>query len=175
MLAHLLEEGQRGALLLHNGTHATKRSALESLAAIQRVAILEQAKVLLAEIIDEGTCSIKLPQGKLVVVAVVEYIDEISVEGVDVIEYGELVQNDGELIVIALRRELHLPDVETPDTLDRVALVHNCRSFALCLGEDDVHKVLRGGHLRDLLEVIDHHRRAEGAEGRSRERARTLR
>jgi hypothetical protein len=62
----------------------------------------------------------------LVVVTVVKHIDKISVEWVDVIEDGEFVQNDCELVVIALRCELHFADVETPDALDRVTLMHNC-------------------------------------------------
>ena len=61
----------------------------------------------------------------LVVVAVVQDVDKISIERVNVVKDGELVQYHSELVMIALRCELHLADVEATDALDGVALVHH--------------------------------------------------
>ena len=53
-----------------------------------------------------------------------------------------------------LLSELDLPGVELPDPRDFVVLVDHCRGLTLCLGQDDVNKVLRRRHDSDFLEVI---------------------
>ena len=68
MLPHLLQVGQGGALPLHQRGHAPQGSPLELLAAVQAVAVLQQAHIVLADAVDQVAAHVELPQGKLVMV-----------------------------------------------------------------------------------------------------------
>ncbi len=70
---------------------------------------------------------------------------------------GKLCENELEPLGKVRLRELDLPHVERPDSSDLVLLVDHGGGLPLGLAEDDVHKVLGGGHHRDLLEVVLHH------------------
>lgn len=70
---------------------------------------------------------------------------------------GELCENELEPLGKVSLSKLDLPHVERPDSSDLVLLVDHGGGLPLGLAEDDVHKVLGGGHHRDLLEVVLHH------------------
>ena len=55
---------------------------------------------------------VELPQGKLVVVSVVEDVHEVSIEGMDVVQLGELGQYGGQLVVVVLLGVFYLSRVE---------------------------------------------------------------
>ena len=52
----------------------------------------EQAKLTLGDFIDEVSGHIQLTQGKLVMVSVIQYIQQIRVERVDIIHLGKIIQ-----------------------------------------------------------------------------------
>ena len=52
VLAHLLQVGQTLGLPLHDGGHSAESSALQLLAAVQRVSIFHQADVVLRHVVD---------------------------------------------------------------------------------------------------------------------------
>lgn len=100
---------------------------------------------------------VHLSQGQLVVVAVVEDVHEVAVERVDILQLGEVGQDEAELLAEVALRELDLPHVESPDAADLVLFVHYGGRLPLRLGEDDVDELLGRGHDGDLLEVVLHH------------------
>jgi hypothetical protein len=118
VLAHLLQVGQRGALALHQGAHAAQGGALERLAAVERVAVLEQAHVVLGHRVDEAARGVELAQRQLVVVLVVEDVHEVGVEGVHVVHLGEVLQDERQPVVPVAGRELDLAHIELADALD---------------------------------------------------------
>lgn len=85
VLAHLLEVGERVLLALHDGRHAAERRLLELLAPVQRVAELDEAAVVLADLDDEVARRVELAERELVVVLVVQDVEERAEERVQVL------------------------------------------------------------------------------------------
>jgi hypothetical protein len=90
VLTNLLEVAQTGLLALEDGAHPSQRGALEALASVEGVSVLDHADHVTGYGVDEGFGGVDLAEGQLVVVAVVEGVAEIRVEGVDVREAGEV-------------------------------------------------------------------------------------
>ena len=58
----------------------------------------------LGHLIDETPSNIQLPQRQLVVVPVVQHVEQVRVEGVDVVHFWELIQDDAQpLVPVGLR------------------------------------------------------------------------
>ena len=73
-----------------------------------------------------------LPQRELVVVLVVQHVEQVAVEGVHVVDLGELLQHRAQLVVPAALRVLDLAHVKLADALDRPACAGGVRgSFGL--------------------------------------------
>lgn len=83
VLADLFQVRERVLLALEDGDHATQGSALELLAAVQRVAEFEQTGIVFSDILDQVFCGRELGQGEFVVVSVVEHVEQVRVERVD--------------------------------------------------------------------------------------------
>ena len=102
MLPDLLEVRERRGVLLHDGAHASQRRSLELLASVERVAVLEELDVILGDLVDDVLGGIELPERELVVVLVVQNVEEVAVEGVDIVKLREGVQDVAELVVKSL-------------------------------------------------------------------------
>lgn len=90
-------------------------------------------------------------------VLIIEHVEQVAVEGVDVLHLWEVIQYLGELLVPALRRELDLAHVKLPDTLNSPAIVHHSGRLALRLAQHDIYEILcRRDHLH-ALEVVGRH------------------
>ena len=90
-------------------------------------------------------------------VFVVKNMEEVTVEGVNVIQSGELIDDCRELFMEVLLGVFYLSHVELTKARDCIALVHNSWSLTLCAGEDNVNEVFTRGHNSNLLEVVLHH------------------
>jgi hypothetical protein len=93
VLPDLLEVGKGGLLALDDGAHAAEGSALELLAAVERVTVLEKADVVAGEGINETLGSVDLAKGQLVVVAIVKDVHKVGVKGMNVVEAGEILDD----------------------------------------------------------------------------------
>ena len=100
VLAHLLEVLERALLAHEHRAHPSERRALQRLAPVQRVAVLEQLDIIAADAIDELSRDVHLAESELVMVAVVEDVDQVRVERVDVVQPREVRQDLRELLVI---------------------------------------------------------------------------
>ena len=83
MLANLLQVAERRIQLLHHRAHTTQRSVLQLLAAVQRVSVLQQTDIVLADLRHHVLRRVDLTESQLVVVTVIQNVDEIRKEGVD--------------------------------------------------------------------------------------------
>lgn len=118
MLTNLLQVGQRWCLAFHQGAHATQCSTLELFAAIQRVTILEQTKIILSDLVDKVASCMELTQGQFVMVLVVQHVHKVGIKGMNVIDLGELIQNIGQTIVPIALGELHFAHIKLTDALN---------------------------------------------------------
>lgn len=100
---------------------------------------------------------------QFIVVFIVEYIDKVSVEGMDFLNLRERIEDVSEPIVYGLltKFNLHsslkyLPHVECPNARDIVARMHDSRSLSLCLRQNDVDEIFCRGYGLNRLEVVVH-------------------
>lgn len=118
--------------------------------------MLKESDVVLSDVVDQVTSSVDMSKCDFVMILVVDDVDEIGIEGVDVVELGEVVKDFGELLMDILTAELDLSHVEGSDSGNVVAWVDDSGGLSLSFGKDDVDKVSGGGDDLDLLEVIIH-------------------
>lgn len=78
-------------------------------------------------------CYIELPQSQLVMVSVVQDVHQVSIEWMDVVQFGELCQDGGQLVVVVLLSVFYLSSVELADARDLVMLVDDSGSLPLRL------------------------------------------
>jgi len=86
VLPDLVQVGQGVLQALHEGAHPAEAGTLQLLAAVERVAELEEAAVVLGDVVHMVPGRVDLAQGELVVVLVVQDVEQVSVEGVDVLK-----------------------------------------------------------------------------------------
>mmetsp|Transcript_61413 Transcript_61413/g.163386 ORF Transcript_61413/g.163386 Transcript_61413/m.163386 type:complete len:205 (-) Transcript_61413:121-735(-) len=132
MLSDLLEIRQGSREFLHHGAHTPKGSALEHFCLVQTVRELHHANVVLRDVLENLLARVNLPQRELVVVAIVEHVAEIRVEGVDVVDLGEVLEDLFESLAERGLAELHLAHVEGSNTRDLEARMHHRGGLALC-------------------------------------------
>jgi len=87
---------------------------------------------------------VQLTQRQLVMILVVQHVHQIGVEGMHIVQLGEILNDLRQTIVEVLLRVLHLAGVERPNSGYLVALVDHCRGLTLCLRQHNVDEVLEG-------------------------------
>ena len=88
---------------------------------------------------------------------VIEHVDQICIEGMEIVQLGKLGENEGKLLAEVGLRELDLPHVEAPDPGDLVVPMDHRWCLPLSFGQDDVREVLCSGDHSDLLEIVKGH------------------
>ena len=81
--------GKGGFLALEDGTHATECSALETLAAVERVAVLDHANHVASNRVDKRPGGVDLTKSELVMITIIESVTQVSIERMDVVETRE--------------------------------------------------------------------------------------
>ena len=105
MLTNFLEVGQTGLLAFENGAHPTQSGALETFAAIERIAVFDHANHIAGDGIDEGFGRVDLTECEFVVIAIVEGVAKVGIEGVNVREAGKVGEHGGEAVGYGLLGE----------------------------------------------------------------------
>lgn len=154
MLTNLLEVRKRTSELLASRGHTTQRSALQLFAPVQRITVLQKANVVTTDVVRHVAHSADLSECYLVVITVVENVHQVTVEGMNVIHAGEVLENMAQFLIDCLLGVLHLTHVELPNSGNMISLVHNGGSFALRLRQNNVDEVFRRGDHRDGLKVV---------------------
>jgi hypothetical protein len=91
VLPDLLEIGQGVLEALHEGGHPAETGPLELLAAVEGVAELEEATVVLGNVVHVVPGRVDLAQSQLVVVLVIQDVQQVAIERVDVL-FGSIPQ-----------------------------------------------------------------------------------
>mmetsp|Transcript_985 Transcript_985/g.2998 ORF Transcript_985/g.2998 Transcript_985/m.2998 type:complete len:246 (-) Transcript_985:17-754(-) len=154
VLSDLFEVGQGPVQLLHTSAHAAKCGSLQHFALVEAVRKLHHLGVILGNVVYDFLRRVDLAQRQLVVITVIQHVAQIGVEGVDVVNLGELLQDLAKLLAICRLAVLHLPHVKVADSGDVETRVHHCRGLPLCLGQHDVYELLRRRNSLDLLKLV---------------------
>lgn len=91
MLAHLIEVQERVFQSPADCGHSTQGRALELLALEERLCVFEESHIIARHNFDKVLCSRKLAEGYAEVVGIVKGVEEIFMEGMDVLKSGETV------------------------------------------------------------------------------------
>lgn len=108
VLAHFLQVGQRGLLAFQDGTHTSESGAFETLAAVERVTVLDHADHVAGNRVDQRSGGIDLAESKFVVIAIVQGVTQIGVKGMNVIQSRKLGEDITQSIGNGLLSELDL-------------------------------------------------------------------
>mmetsp|Transcript_9043 Transcript_9043/g.20113 ORF Transcript_9043/g.20113 Transcript_9043/m.20113 type:complete len:290 (-) Transcript_9043:7-876(-) len=162
VLSHLFQEGQGALELFDRGRHPAERSTFQHLALIQAVGKFHHLDVFFGNPVHHLFARVHLSQSQFEVIAIVQHIAEISVEGMDVIDLGKLFEDFGEFLVVTRLTELHLSHVEVPDSSNLKAWMHHCGCLALGLREHNIHQLFCWRYGLNLLELVHG---AKGASG----------
>ena len=90
-------------------------------------------------------------------VLVVEYVHEVRVKRMDVVELGKFGHHRGQLVVERLLRKFHLLRVELSNAGNLEVPVNDSWRLSLGFGQDNVHEVFGSRNDRNLLEVVVTH------------------
>ena len=154
MLSDFFQVAQTGLELFDQGARATQSCALQLLCAIQGVSVLEQANVVVGDAVADALGLVDVAEGELVVIAVVEHVHQVGVEGVDVVQLREPLDDSCQLLIDSLLHELDFAHVELADSLDLEALTDLGRRLTLRFRQHDVDQIAGLRDLHDLLEVV---------------------
>jgi hypothetical protein len=112
MLSDLIEVEEGIFKPSADGGHSTQCCSLELFALEKGLSIFEKSDIVSRYDLDEMFCGRQLPEGYSEVVCIVESVEEVFVEGMDVLQAGEAVQDEGKLLSECFLRELDLSGVE---------------------------------------------------------------
>jgi len=93
MLSDFLKITETTLKLFQECAHATECSSLEHLCSVERISVLKQTNVIRGDLISDGFCLVYVTQSKFVMVSIIENIHQISIEGMNIIELGEAVDD----------------------------------------------------------------------------------
>lgn len=100
--------------------------------------MLHHTDIILGDVVSHVSGSMNMAKRDFVMVSVVDDVDEIGVEGVNVVKFGETVEELTEPFVDGFSAEFDLTHVKVTDTLDVVAGTDDGGCLSLSTGEDDV-------------------------------------
>lgn len=112
MLSDLLEVLEGALQSTCDSGHATKSSTLKLLALEKRLGVFDKADIVASDLLDKMLRGGELAEGDAEVVGVVEGVHERAVEGVDVLETGEGLEDGAQFLGEGLLGELDLTKVE---------------------------------------------------------------
>ena len=168
MLPNLLQIDQRIFKSSAYSRHATQGCSLERLALKERLRILQESDVVPRDSFDQSFCRRQSAKSDTEVVGIIESIEEVFVEGMDILEAWETVKNGLELFTERLRSEFNLASVETcrqsvsqsssktkapavtSYSADLKASTNLCGKFPLSSTKNNVDELLRSRNRRNL-------------------------
>lgn len=118
MLPDLLEVYQWIFQSLANGGHTAKSSPLELLTLKERLTIFEQTNIVARNCLYERLCCGKLAKSDSEVVRIIQSVEQVAMEGMDVLKAREGLDGLRESFGKRFGRVLDLTSVESSDTAD---------------------------------------------------------
>mmetsp|Transcript_26169 Transcript_26169/g.55211 ORF Transcript_26169/g.55211 Transcript_26169/m.55211 type:complete len:235 (+) Transcript_26169:1681-2385(+) len=157
VLPHLLQITQTRLLPLQNGTHPTQRRPLQTLASVERIAVFDHTDHIPGHGVDELLGRVDLSEGELVVIAIVERVAEVGVEGMDVGQAGKVGEHGREAVGDGLLGEFDFAHVKVANPRNLVSGMDHRRRPSLRPRQDDVHEIVRAWHGCHFFKVVDRH------------------
>ena len=154
MLPHFFQIAKRTLQLFKESARASERRSFELLGAIKRISVLEQAHIVVCDAISDCFGLVYVTERKLVMVAIVQHVHQIGIEGMDVVKFWETINDSAQFFIHSFLHEFNLAHIELSDALDFESLRDNCRRFALSFTQDDVNEVVSLGNFNNLLKVV---------------------
>ena len=99
VLTDLLQIAQRRLQLFQQCAYTTERSFLELLGTVESIGVLQQSHVIIGDVVNDGLGLVDVPECELVVILIVENVHEIGIEGVNVVQFREPINDARELLV----------------------------------------------------------------------------
>lgn len=112
MLSDLLEVLEGALQSTCDSGHATEGGTLQLFALKQRLCVFDKADVVASDLLDEVFGGRELTEGDTEVIGIIKRVHERAVEGVDVLETGEGLEDSPQFLGEGLFGELDLPEVE---------------------------------------------------------------
>lgn len=78
---------------------------------------------------------------QFIMILVIQDIEKVSIERMDIFDFGEIFENVFEFFIQRLLAKLNFSHIERPDSTDSIARMDNSRSFSLGFGEYDIDKL----------------------------------
>lgn len=154
MLPHFFQIGKRTLQLFKERARASKGRSFELLGAIEGISVLEQAHIVVCNAVSDCLGLVDVTERKLVMVAIVQHVHQIGVEGMDVVKFWETINDSAQFFIHSFLHEFNLAHVELSDALDFESLRDNCRRLALSFTQHDVNEVVSLGNFNNLLKVV---------------------
>lgn len=95
MLPNLLQIGKGRWYFSEHGAHSSQSSPFQGFAPVKGISIFNELQVVFAHVIDHVFGRLDMTQCKFIVIFVVEYVKEVAVEGVDILDFGEVFEDVG--------------------------------------------------------------------------------
>ena len=89
-------------------------------------------------------------------VLVVQNVHEVAIEGMDVVEFREVLNDGLKFLMDVGSCEFHLAHVEFTNTSYLVARMDDCRGFSLSFREHNIDALGGCGNRLNILEVVSH-------------------
>ena len=115
----------------NHGTNSTQSGSFQTLASVQGVCVFDELEIIFAHVVDHILGGFDMAQGELVMVLVVQDVKKISVEWVDVFNFGEIFENIVQLFIEGLLAELYFPHVKRSDSTDGITGMDDGGGFSL--------------------------------------------
>lgn len=113
MLSNLVKVEEGVLETLAEGGHATEGGPLQLLALEERLTVLEETDVVARNGLHQMLRSRQLTQGDSEMVGIVKSVEQVLVEGMDILQSRETLKNGAELLREGLLGELDLSSVES--------------------------------------------------------------
>lgn len=131
MFSDFFQIGKRRVNFSDHRADSTQCSSFERLASVERVRVLDKLQIVFAHVIDHVFSSFDMTKGEFVMVLVIEYVEEITVEGMNVFDFGKVFEDVEEFLVKSFLAEFDFSHVEGSDAADGIARVDDCGCFSL--------------------------------------------
>lgn len=93
VFSDFFQKAERSFELLSHGGHASQGSFLKHLAPVEGIGVFHKSYVIFADVVDQRSGCVDVPQSQLVMVLVIKHVDQSRVERVDVVSLGEILEH----------------------------------------------------------------------------------
>jgi len=132
MLSYFFQITERTLQLFKECSLSSKCRSFKQFASIKRISIFHQSNIISSNIIYDILCFVNVTQGQLIMISVVKDVHQISVEGMNIIQLWEGIDNSLKFFIYTWLHEFYFSHVKLPDSRYLESSSDLCRRFSLC-------------------------------------------